>query len=251
MRRRLDNIPALSRGSHHSIDEGACLLEAVSWVSGEPWSDHPSCASPILGAFGRTLNDILPDGKRQHLMPLVPLIVGTAGDGHDQERGLMAVDWIIRVYAPTWLRFGGLEEAAVTLESLPRQASWDDVEAAVPVVRGAWSEAVAAVGAPASIAAEIAAGDVAWVVARDATGDAGGDAAWDAARAAAGAAGWDTARVAAADAAGDAAVAAARVALRDAHRDEAEAALRPTVDLLQDSAIALFTRMVVVEHLPE
>ena len=175
----------LAKGSHASFEQGACLLEGVSYVAGESFTDSPQCASKILGAFGRSLNDVLPDEKRQRLVPLVPLIVGTAGDGFDQERGLMAADWLIRVYTPTWLRLANLDEAAVSLESLPRQASWDDVEAAVPVVREAKRQAVAA-----------------------------GDAAWDAARVAARVAAWALAANAARVASGAAAGAAARVKLQ-------------------------------------
>lgn len=148
----------LLKGGHSAASKQYCLMEAVAFVGGEKHSDRPACASKILGSFGRGLNDILPDDKRQLLIPLIPQIVGTADEGHDQERGLMAADWIIRTYTPTWLRLAGHEAEAVALEALPRQGTWDDVEAAVPVVQAARKKARSA-----------------W------------DAAWDAARAAA----WD------------------------------------------------------------
>ena len=146
----------LASGGHENPDDGMCLLEAVSYVAGEKFTDQPACASPILGSFGRNLNDTLSSEKRQVLKPLIPLIVGTADDGYDQERGLMAADWVIRTYTPTWLRLAGLEDAAVSLETLPRQATWDDVEAAVPVVRAAREKARTAWDA---------AGDAAWAAA--------------------------------------------------------------------------------------
>ncbi|MTW28487.1 hypothetical protein GM527_13375, partial [Streptococcus pneumoniae] len=68
-------------------------MEAVAYVAGEKHSDRPECASIVLGSFGRSLNDVLDDTKRQQLVPLVPKIVGTAGDGHDEERSYMALDW--------------------------------------------------------------------------------------------------------------------------------------------------------------
>ena len=235
----------LTSGGHENPDDGMCLLEAVSYVAGEKFTDQPACASPILGSFGRNLNDTLSSEKRQLLKPFIPLIVGTADDGYDHERGLMAADWLIRTYTPTWLRLAGLEDAAVSLETLPRQATWDDVEAAVPVVRAAREKARTA-RAAAGAAAWAAAGDAARAAARAAAGDAARAAAWDAARAAAwaaaGAAAWDAARAAAWDAAGDAAGAAAGDAAGDAARD----ALQPTVDLLQDSAIELYGRMVTL-----
>lgn len=88
----------LDAGAHSSFEDGHCLMEAVAFVAGEPHTDHPACASPLLGEFGRALNDVLDDESRQQLVPLVPRLVGTAGDGRDQARGLMAADWLIRVY---------------------------------------------------------------------------------------------------------------------------------------------------------
>jgi hypothetical protein len=78
------NLDALElEEGNHQPDSGLCLLEAA----GEEHTDHPACASRILGAFGRSLNDALPDAKRQQLKPLIPQIIDTAGDGHDQARG--------------------------------------------------------------------------------------------------------------------------------------------------------------------
>jgi hypothetical protein len=128
----------------HPPDDGLCLMEAVARIAGEPHTDTPTCTSPILGAFGRSLNDTLPDAKRQLLKPLIPKLIGTASDNLDQVRGLMAADWIIRTYTPTWLRLAGLEEQAIALETLPRQVSWDDAEAAVPVVQEVRKKAYAA-----------------------------------------------------------------------------------------------------------
>lgn len=61
----LDTIE-LKAGQHSSIDDGACLLEVVSYVAGEPWSDHPECVCPVLGAFGREWN--VDDEARNHPM---------------------------------------------------------------------------------------------------------------------------------------------------------------------------------------
>src|SRR6266511_141879 len=119
----------LKKGAHRDFKDGVCLLEAVAYIAGEPHSDQPACASPVLGAFGRSLNDALPNDKRQQLLPLIPRLIGTAGDGLDQVRGLMAADWVLRTYTPTWLCLAGLEDDAAALETLPRRATWDDVEA--------------------------------------------------------------------------------------------------------------------------
>lgn len=128
----------LARGAHDSPEEGTCLLEAVAFVAGEPHTDHPACASPILGAFGRSLNDVLPTEKRQDLKPLIPSILGTANQPEkDQARGLMAADWIIRTYTPAWLRLAGATAEADTLAGLPELRSWDQVGAAQPAIDAA------------------------------------------------------------------------------------------------------------------
>lgn len=203
----IDSIE-LKSGSHGGREAGVCLLEAVAWVAGEPHTDHPACACPILATFGRQLNDVLPDEKRQRLRTFIPRIVGTADDGRSQERGLAAADWLIRTYTPRWLDAAGLHDAAQRVRSLAELRSWDQLDDSyIAVLGAARSEA-----------------DAAW----DAAGAAARDAVWDAA--------WDAAR----DAAWDAAWAAAR----DAARDAAWKKLAEPVAELQDSAIELMARLV-------
>jgi hypothetical protein len=247
----------LARGAHGTREDGVCLLEAVAWFAGQDHTDRPPCVSYVLAAFGRSFNDVLPDGKRQELVPLVPLLPGTAGDGQDQIRGYLALDWLIRAWTPAWLDLAGLAAEAQALRDLRRIADLAAAQAAGPVVRdardkaaaaaagaaagdAAWAAAGAAAGdaagAAAAAAAGAAAGDAAgaaaWVAAGDPAWDAAGAAAWVAAWAAARVAAWAAARVAAWAAAGAAAGAAAR------------AALAPTVAALQDSAIGLYRAMI-------
>lgn len=92
----------LTRGSHNNPDEGLCLMELTAQFAGELHSDHPECVSPVLAAFGRTLNDALPDDLRQQLRPLVPALSGTAGDGWDERRRRIGLAWLVRVWLPAW-----------------------------------------------------------------------------------------------------------------------------------------------------
>jgi len=209
----LDSIH-LDKGSHRDPDAGHCLLEVASMFAGEPFSDTPSCVSPVLRSFGISLNDQWDDERRQSLKPFIPRLVGTAGDGQDEARGYLALDWLIRTYTPAWLDLAGLTAEAAELRALRRIVDMVAAEAAGPVVRNASKKASAAWDA---------AGDAAWAAARDA------------ARAAAGAAARNAAGAAARDAARDTAGAAAR--------DTAWAALQPTVEVLQASALDLFDRM--------
>ena len=218
----------LKAGSHRPDSGEACLLEAVSFVAGEPWSDRPQCVSQVLGVYGRELNDVLPDSKRQQLVPLIPKLIGTAGDGLDEQRSYLALDWLIRTYLPTWMRLvPALVPQADLIAGRGPIRTLDDAAAIGDLVReaaaqsaAAWDAARDAAGAAAGAAAWAAAGDAAWAAAWDAAWDAARDAAWDAARAAARDAAWAAAGAAAWD------------------------AMAPTVGALQDSAITLFGTMI-------
>ncbi len=77
------DLPAnfkLSHGSHKSFEDGMCAMEAVAYIAGEPHSDHPSCASPVLARHCIRLNDRWNDEERQLLLAVIPKLVGTRGD---------------------------------------------------------------------------------------------------------------------------------------------------------------------------
>jgi hypothetical protein len=225
----------LSDGQIAANGDAACLLEAVAYVAGEKWTDEPRCVSPVLGVFGRNLNDVLPDDRRQELVPLIPKLIGTR-DEQDEARSYLALDWLIRVYTPTWLRMvPALVSDADAIAGMPRIVDLESAAAVGDLVRDAAAH---------SRAAWDAAGDAAWDAAGDAAWAAAGDAARAAARDAARDAAWAAARAAARDAARAAAWDAARAAAWDAARDAARDALAPTVAELQTSAIALFSTMI-------
>ncbi len=211
----------LDKGAHDEGDE-MCVMEAVAYVAGEPWSDHPECACPVIGAFMQNWNDSLDDETRQRLKPYVTRLVGTKSTTEvEVARSWMACDWLVRTFTPAWLELAGLGDDAAALRGLPNLDSAALVDAAMPVIEKAHKSAAAARAA-----------------ARDA--------AWAAAWAAAGAAAWDAAWAAAGAAAGAAARDAAWAAARDAARDAARAALAPTVLALQGEAFGLLDRMLAV-----
>lgn len=213
---RLATITKLYHGSHDP-DGMMCAMEAVAFVAGERWSDHPKCACPVIGAFMRAWNDALPDNKRTELLlPLIPRLVNTRGSKKlEHRRALMAADWLVRVNTPAWLRLAGLITHADALTSLPEITSLKQVPSIRGPIEAARKDAAAARAA-------------AWDAAGAAAGDAAGDAAWDAA----GDAAWDTA--------GDAARAAAGAAARAAVVEK----LEPAKLELQQSALALVERMI-------
>jgi hypothetical protein len=69
----------LSRGSHASPDEGACVMELASMLAHEPFSDHPRSVCPVIAEFLRTYNDTVDDDRRQDLYAYASSVVGTRG----------------------------------------------------------------------------------------------------------------------------------------------------------------------------
>jgi len=219
---QLPSIPLLS-GAHSSAEEGFCAMELASWIVGEPWSDHPKCACPVISAFMRTWNDDLSDDERTKiLLPVVPRLVGTRGSkALEARRATMAADWYVRVATPAWLRLAGLDKHADTLAAFPEITSFEKTPSIRPALEAAQKDAEAA-----------------WSAARSA--------AWSAAESAAESAAWSAARSAAESAARSAAWSAAWSAAESAARSAADEALAPTVKKLQASAIELVERMAAV-----
>ena len=159
---RLDGIQ-LDSGSHNTFDDGHCAMEVVAWLAGEGHTDAPACASVVLRQFTIGVNDRWDDTQRQTLVPFLPRMVGTAGDGKDEARSYSALDWLIRTFTPAWLDLAGLSESAAELRGLRQIADLAAAQAAGPVVRDIKQKAAAAWGA-----AWDAAGDAAWAAAGDA-----------------------------------------------------------------------------------
>ena len=154
----------LSEGSHGSIEDGACVMEAAAYIAGEGWSDHPACVSPVIAEFCRSWNDAMDDEDRQMLRPLIPLLIGTASDeATELRRSWMCLDWLCRECAPAWLDAAGLTARAGDLRALAQIESEERAQAALAALNAARDEASAA---------------------RDAARDAARAAAWDAAGAA-------------------------------------------------------------------
>jgi hypothetical protein len=196
----------LLSGNHESREKGVCLLEAVAWMAGEDHSDHPQCACPVLSAFGRSLNDRMPEDRRQELKPLIPLLVGSRkGLEVERKRMYFLADRAVRVFAPIALRACGQEEWAKKLEDLTAIVDQKTARSASKIDAAAYDAA-----AYDAAAYDAAAYDAAAAYAAAAAAYAADAAAYDAA--AYDAAAYDAAAyaAAAADAAADAAAAAAR-----------------------------------------
>ena len=246
----------LAYGTHARPEDGRCAMEWVSYLAGEDHTDEPACVSPVLRAFCIALNDGLEDVPRQRLRPFLTRTIGTAGDGLDEARAWMAMDWLIRIYTPAWLGLARLTDTGDRLAALAPVIDRRDLRTALAELQSARREARAAWSAALG-AARAAAWAMPWAAGRSAAREAAwasaGAAAWAAARMGVGDIAGDRARAAARAAAGDAAAVAAREARegadRTAARRAARAALLPTLDHLQDSALELLDRMLPTEPL--
>ena len=75
-----DSLPTLSAGAHDADTGRACVMEYVSLLAGEQWSDRPECTHPILAHEARVANDLLIDTDRPRLVPLIGRLFGTTED---------------------------------------------------------------------------------------------------------------------------------------------------------------------------
>jgi hypothetical protein len=79
----------LCRGKHSSPAQGVCVMELTSMLAGEPFSDRPACADPVIGGFLRAYNDSVDRERRQDLYEVASLVVGSSA-GAEVERARAA-----------------------------------------------------------------------------------------------------------------------------------------------------------------
>jgi hypothetical protein len=77
-------LPTLAAGAHSEGEGQACVMEYVSILAGEKFSDSPSCTDPVLAAAARSVNDWMTDEGRHMLVPLIGRLFGTAERGSDK-----------------------------------------------------------------------------------------------------------------------------------------------------------------------
>jgi hypothetical protein len=115
----------LSKGKHTSPEHGACVMELASMLAGEPFSDQPQTASPVIAAFLRVYNDSLDDRRRQDLYRCAAEVVGTRGSAVIERKRLeRLVSWADEMRRARRSLFAGLRSARIEAQGL------DDAEAA-------------------------------------------------------------------------------------------------------------------------
>ena len=85
LQRAFDRVELVS-GTIGDPGEGRmCLMSLVAFLAGEPHSDAPGCASPLIQTFAVVVNNHMPHEARQRLKPFAPRIIGT-NDGFNSVR---------------------------------------------------------------------------------------------------------------------------------------------------------------------
>jgi hypothetical protein len=154
----------LSKHDHETSEQGLCAMEAVAWLEGLPHSDRPECTCPVIGAYVRSINDLMPDAERQKLIPYLSRLVGTVSKEHERERAEYLAWQALTVFAPAALRARGVEDWAVKLEGVKTLEEGRDVarearnaDPSASAAAAASTSAVYATYASAAVAAAIAA----------------------------------------------------------------------------------------------
>ena len=148
-------------------------MEVVAKLAGEGHTDAPACASWVLRSYVIRLNDRWNNQQRQALVPYLPRMIGTAGDGQDAARLEICRQALVTDLLPAWLRLAGMDAeadalAGVSLADLPgmlreiRSAAWTRRDAALEPIRAAVRERLAgrpAVAVAVAVAAAVAVAD--------------------------------------------------------------------------------------------
>ena len=146
----------LSSGKHVNFEDGACIMEMVSYFADEPWSDRPACACETLTNYAIRLNDRFDDETRQKLKPLIPLLINTRADGGTRVlRSLFMVHRMLTVTFPIFTDALGLTEISARLRETKNETqSFRDIAEYLREKRPTIRKAAAATAADADAYAD-------------------------------------------------------------------------------------------------
>lgn len=69
-------LPVLDAGAHRDARSGSCVMEYVSVLAGERFTDRPTCTHPAVAALAWQVNDAVSHATRQELALRAPGLVG-------------------------------------------------------------------------------------------------------------------------------------------------------------------------------
>lgn len=67
----------LKKGTHETPDAGICLMEYVSLLAGDKFTDRPGCSDGYLAWLARRVNDTVSDELRAQLVARAPALLDT------------------------------------------------------------------------------------------------------------------------------------------------------------------------------
>jgi hypothetical protein len=85
------SLPSLDKGAHSEGSGQACIMEYVSVLAGENFSDAPACTHPVLAHLSRRVFDLMStDDARHTMVPYIGRLFGTTPPSDPQERKELA-----------------------------------------------------------------------------------------------------------------------------------------------------------------
>ena len=140
-------LPPLMAGKHESAKGGLCAMEMVAFMERLPHSDSPPCTCPVIAAFVRGVNDLLPDERRNELLPYLSRLVGTVAPEYERERAEYLAWAAITIFAPAALRTAKLFDHADALANFDKSLGLNKAAAraasAANATNAAWAASVA------------------------------------------------------------------------------------------------------------
>lgn len=109
----------LSHGKHDSAKDGLCVMECVAYVAGEPHTDHPECACPVVTEVAIYANDYYQPQHGEALARRVVELAGSkVGPTPTHARIYFLSDYVFRIALPAAFHAENPALAAI-LRALP------------------------------------------------------------------------------------------------------------------------------------
>lgn len=164
----------LEAGNHDSPDQGGCVMEVVSMLAKQPWTDSPTCTNEVITRAAQAVNDRLNDVERQRLVALIPRILRARRTDSDRRVNVRLAVWAAR----SVLHLTPEQDRPACERAVESVEMWLAGEATMEEVRAAAADAAyAAYAAGAAARAADAAGAAAYAAyaAAGAAADVGAD----------------------------------------------------------------------------
>lgn len=138
-----DFVPVLSGGAHNSPEKGACVMEMVSFMSGDKWTDSPKCTNQHISYAAQSVNDRLSEQGRQKILTQFDRLFNTSdpefADAFEKEYAVYLMDRASEGtassgYAQDWLVGGHIEDGMGEI-TISLQHLWPEEDADEELVK--------------------------------------------------------------------------------------------------------------------